>query len=80
MRLRSKAVRGELLSERITGWAVNVLFPIPGVPNLYSKFPWRRIRRTRGPIWGTLFVVNLLAIWCLELGWQVMFLRDDIGE
>lgn len=76
---RSHAIRtrGERLSEKVTGWAVNFLFPIPGVPNLYSKFPWRRIRKTRGSIWGTFFVVNLLALWSLELFWQVLFLREE---
>jgi uncharacterized protein with HEPN domain len=69
--------RDARLSDEITGWAVNALFPIRDVPNLYAKFPWRRIRKTRGVICGTLFVVNCLAIWTFELTWELMWLRES---
>jgi hypothetical protein len=64
------------LSEEITGWAVNALFPMRDVPNLYAKLPWRRIRRTHGLICGTLVVVNILAVWSFELTWELMRCRD----
>jgi hypothetical protein len=67
------------LSEEITGWAVNALFPIPDVPNLYGRLPWRRIRKTRGLVCGTLFVVSLLAIWPFELTWELMRSGDAAG-
>jgi|ERR1700689_2851327 hypothetical protein len=77
---RADAVRRRdaRLSEEITGWAVNALFPIQGVPNRYARLPWRRIRRTRGLICGTLFVVGLLAIWPFELTWELMWSSDAV--
>ena len=71
---RADAVRRreDRLSEEITGWAVNALFPIPDVPDMYARFPWRRIRKTRGLICGTLFVLKLLVIWPFELTWELM--------
>jgi uncharacterized protein with HEPN domain len=78
---RADAVRRRdaRLSEQITGWAVNALFPIPGIPNPYARFPWRRIRKTRGLICGTLFVANLLTVWSVELTWELM-LSSDLAE
>ena len=72
---RADAVRRReaRLAEEVTGWAVNVLFPIRDVPNLYAKLPWRRIRKTRGLICGSLFVVSLLTIWPFELTWELMW-------
>jgi hypothetical protein len=64
------------LSEEITGWAVNALFPIPEIPNVYTRFPGRRIRKTRGLIRGAIFVVNHLAIWSFELTWELIWPRD----
>ena len=64
------------LSEEITGWAVETLFPIAQIPDKYPKFPWRRIRKTRGVICGTLLAVNLLAIWSLELIWELLWPGD----
>jgi hypothetical protein len=79
---RADAVRRReaRLSEEITGWAANALFPIPGVPNMYSSFPWRRVRKTRGLICGTLFAVKLLAIWPFELAWELIRSRDSGRE
>jgi hypothetical protein len=68
--------REDQVSEEITGWAVNALFPLADVPNRYSEFPWRRIRKTRGLIWGTLFVVKVLAIWPFELTREILWSRD----
>jgi uncharacterized protein with HEPN domain len=75
---RADAVRRReaRLSEEITGWAVNALFPIRDVPNLYPRLPWRRIRKTRGLICGTLFATKLLAIWPFELTWELVRSRD----
>jgi hypothetical protein len=64
------------LSEEITGWAVNALFPMRDVPNLCARLPWRRIQKTRGLICGSLFVARLLAIWSFELTWELMWCRD----
>jgi hypothetical protein len=64
------------LSEHVTGWAVNFLFPLPDLPNVYARFPWRRIRRTRGVICGALYVVKLLTPWSLELAWQIIWPAD----
>jgi len=76
---RADAVRRReaRLAEEITGWAVNALFPIPDVPNLYASLPWRKIRRTRGLVCGTLFVVNRLAVWPFELTWELMCPGDS---
>jgi hypothetical protein len=68
--------RDARLSGEITGWAVNALFPIRDVPNLYPRLPSRRIRKTRGLICGTLFVTKLLAIWPFELTWELVWSRD----
>jgi uncharacterized protein with HEPN domain len=68
--------RDARLSGEITGWAVNALFPIPHVPNIYARLPWRRIRKTRGVICGKLFVVNLLVIWFFELAWELAWPGD----
>ena len=65
------------LSEEITGWAVNALFPIPELPNLYTNLPWRRIRKTHGVICGALFTVKILAIWPFELVWELMWSSDS---
>jgi hypothetical protein len=75
---RTDAVRRRdaRLSEEITGWAVNALFPIPDVPNRYARLPWRRIRKTRGLICGTLFLVSLLTIWPFELTWELLWSSD----
>jgi uncharacterized protein with HEPN domain len=64
------------LSEEITGWAVNALFPIGDLPNRYARLPWRRIRKTRGLICGALFVVNLLTIWSFELTRELLWSSD----
>jgi hypothetical protein len=64
------------LTEEITGWAVNALFPIADVPNLYARLPWRRIRKTRGLLWGTLFLVKVLATWPFELTWELLWSSD----
>ena len=64
------------LSEEITGWAVNALFPIPDIPNIYAKFPWRKIWKTRGFVCGIFFVMNLLAIWSFELSWELIWPGD----
>src|ERR1700733_15852534 len=75
---RADAVRRRdaRLSEEITGWAVNALFPIQGVPNCYARLPWRRIRKTRGLICGTLFVVGLLTVWSFELTSELLWSSD----
>jgi hypothetical protein len=65
------------LSEEVTGWAVNALFPLADVPNRYPALPWRRIRKTRGLLWGTLFVVKVLATWPFELTREILWSRDD---
>jgi hypothetical protein len=66
------------LSEEITGWAVNALFPIPDIPNIYNRFPWRRIWKTRGSVCGIFFVMNLLAIWSFELSCELIWPSDAI--
>jgi hypothetical protein len=73
-RSRAEAVRKleARLSEEITGWALNAVFPIRDLPNPYARFPWRRIRKTRGSIRGAFFVINLLAIWPFELTWELI--------
>jgi uncharacterized protein with HEPN domain len=79
---RADAVRRRdaRLAEAITGWAANALFPLPDVPNLYARFPWRRIRKTRGLVCGTLFVVKLLAVWPFELTWELVWSRDAVDS
>jgi MEDS: MEthanogen/methylotroph, DcmR Sensory domain len=62
----------DVLAEALTGWATNLLFPIPEVPNRYLRIPWRRILETRGPIRGFLFVVRILALWPFELMIEVL--------
>lgn len=81
-RSRADAVsrREARLSEEITGWAVSALFPIPDVPNMYAKFPWRRLRKTRGLIGGMLFAVKLLAIWPFELTRELIWSSDSGRE
>lgn len=76
-RANAASRREARLAEEITGWAVNALFPIPDVPNLYASLPWRKIRRTRGLVCGTLFVVNRLAVWPFELTWELMWPGDS---
>jgi hypothetical protein len=68
--------REDQLSEEITGWAVNALFPIADIPNLYTTFPWRKIWKTRGLICGTFFVINLLPIWSFELAGELLWPSD----
>jgi uncharacterized protein with HEPN domain len=68
------------LSEEITGWAVSALFPLPDIPNIYARFPWRRLRKTRGLICGMLFAVKLLAIWPFELAWELIWSSDSGGD
>jgi hypothetical protein len=77
-RSRADAVKRQetRLSEEITGWAVNALFPIPGLTNSYARFPWRRIRKTHSLICGTIFAVRVLLIWPFELAWELIRLPD----
>jgi uncharacterized protein with HEPN domain len=72
--------RDARLSEEITGWAVSALFPIRDVPNMYARFPWRRLRKTRGLICGMLFAVELLLVWPFELTWELIWSSDSGSE
>jgi hypothetical protein len=72
--------RDARLSEEITGWAVSALFPIRDVPNMYARFPWRRLRKTRGLVCGMLFAVKLLVVWPFELTWEVIRSSDSGSE
>ena len=64
---REAAARDEVFAEAVTGWATNRLFSIPGVPERYSKIPWRRIKKSRGSIRGALFVAKTLILWPFEM-------------
>jgi MEDS: MEthanogen/methylotroph, DcmR Sensory domain len=64
------------LTEEITGWALNAIFPIPHVPDLYAKLPWRRVRRVHGAIGGIFFVALTLSVWPFELGWELLRSSD----
>jgi hypothetical protein len=70
--------RDDRLSERITGWAVNALFPMRDVPNLYRRLPWHKIWKARGLIRGTLFVVEVLAVWPFEITRELIWSRDAV--
>jgi hypothetical protein len=59
--------RDEVFAEAVTGWATNRLFSIPGVPERYSKIPWRRIQKGRGSIRGALFVARILFLWPFQM-------------
>ena len=63
----SRARRDEWLAEAVTGWATNLLFPIPVFPNRYLKLPWTRIRESRGVFSAAMFVATILAFWPFEL-------------
>ncbi|HEY2822662.1 MAG TPA: MEDS domain-containing protein [Candidatus Acidoferrum sp.] len=69
--------RDDRFAEAITGWATNLLFPIPKVPNRYLKLPWRKILKSHGTIWGVLFIARILAAWPFEL--LIEFLRPANG-
>ena len=71
--------RDDLFAEAVTGWATNLLFPIPHVPNRYHNLPWRRIVKSRGAIRGALFVVGILALWPFELLVELMRPACEVG-
>jgi hypothetical protein len=72
--------RDDIFAEAITGWATNLLFPIPDVPNRYLTLPWRRILKSRGAIRGVLFVVGILVLWPFELLVEIMRPTGGLGE
>jgi hypothetical protein len=72
--------REDVFAEAVTGWATNLLFPIPHVPNRYLKLPWRRIFKNRGAVRGVLFVVGILALWPFELLVELMHPSGDLGK
>jgi len=67
-------------AEAITGWATNLFFPLPHIPNRYHKLPWRRILRSRGAIRGVVFVLVTLAWWPFELLTEVLFPGRDLAD
>ncbi len=72
--------RDDLFAETVTGWATNLFFPIPNIPNRYLKLPWRRILQSRGRIRGVLFVLKTLALWPFELGLELLRTRDELED
>jgi MEDS: MEthanogen/methylotroph, DcmR Sensory domain len=70
----------DLFAETLTGWATNLLFPIPNIPNRYLKLPWRRILRVRGRIRGVLFIVKTLAVWPFELVPELLRTRKTLDN
>jgi hypothetical protein len=72
---RASKQRDEVFAEAITGWATNRLFSIPGIPDRYSKLPWRRIQKTRGSTRGALFIARILLLWPFEM--MFTFVRPD---
>jgi hypothetical protein len=64
------------LDEQVTGWALNAIFPIPNVPDLYVKFPWRSVRRVHGVAGGILFIGLTLTIWPFELARELLRSSD----
>jgi hypothetical protein len=74
---RASKQRDEVFAEAITGWATNRLFSIPGIPDRYSKLPWRRIQKTRGSIRGALFIARILLLWPFEI--MFTFVGPDLG-
>jgi MEDS: MEthanogen/methylotroph, DcmR Sensory domain len=64
---RASRQRDQVFAEAVTGWATNRLFFIPGIPDRYSKLPWRRIQKTRGSIRGALFIARILILWPFEM-------------
>jgi MEDS: MEthanogen/methylotroph, DcmR Sensory domain len=70
----------DIFAEEITGWATNLFFPIPSLPNHYVRIPWRRIIESRGAVRGVLFVVRILALWPFELMIKVLRPRDHLAE
>jgi hypothetical protein len=63
--------RDDLFAEAITGWATNLLFPLPTIPNHYFRLPWRRICKSLGWIRGVLFIARVLALWPFELALEI---------
>lgn len=70
----------DLFAEAVTGWATNLLFPIPDIPSRYLKLPWRRILRIRGRIRGVLFIVKTLAFWPFELVPELLRIRNALDN
>jgi hypothetical protein len=67
-------------AEAITGWATNLFFPLPDIPNRYHRLPWRRIFRSRGAIRGVLFVLGTLTRWPFELLVEVLRPGRDLAD
>src|ERR1700733_3649675 len=63
--------RDDQFAEAITGWATNLFFPLPKIPNHYFRLPWRRICKRRGAIRGALFIARVLAIWPFEMAFEI---------
>lgn len=72
--------RDDLFAEAITGWATNLLFPIPRLPNRYLKLPWRKILKSHGTIWGVLFIARILVTWPFELSVEFLRPADGLGQ
>jgi hypothetical protein len=70
----------DIFAETLTGWATNLLFPIPNIPNRYLKIPWRRILRIRGRLRGVLFIVKTLAVWPFELVPELLRNRNALAN